>query len=142
MKEHDDIEEQHRKVMESIAGVLANLFKGYGFTLMVFPWNSKDGRMNYISNAKREDMATTMREFIGQSEGWHTDVPGFEHMQPHQQRVVLEKMELDAKLKKLSDFMATALSRNFSIADQEDLHDQKLAMEKYSAVLGKRIAKF
>lgn len=70
----DAIEEQHRKVMNEVAHLLDQCFKGFGFTLLVFDWGDK-GRMNYISNARREDMLTAMREFIAKHEGRAHDAP-------------------------------------------------------------------
>ena len=36
---------------------------GWGFILFAFPFGP-GGRMNYVSNARREDVVATMREFI------------------------------------------------------------------------------
>ena len=62
---------------------------------------------------------------------------------PHQQRVILEKFELDNKLEKLIDF----LERNpqyLSLPQDQQLllARQRAAMEKYSEILGERIATF
>lgn len=40
----------------------------WGFFLMAFPFEDADGRMNYISNAQREDILKLMKEFIEKSE--------------------------------------------------------------------------
>jgi hypothetical protein len=41
-----------------------------GFVLLVFPFNSHDGRCNYISNgADRKDIVTMMKEQIKRFEG-------------------------------------------------------------------------
>lgn len=63
---------------------------------------------------------------------------------PHQQRVVAEKAELDAKLEKLSAFIS---SDGFStiVADEEErgrLVCQEEVMKDYSEILGERIAAF
>jgi len=63
------IEQQRRDVMNVVASILTDAFRGYGFCLLVFDLNSHDGRMNYISNAQRKDMLTAMREFIAHCEG-------------------------------------------------------------------------
>jgi hypothetical protein len=42
----------------------------------VFPLNTGEGRMNYISNANREDMVVALKEFIAASEGRAHDAPG------------------------------------------------------------------
>lgn len=63
---------------------------------------------------------------------------------PHQQRVVAEKAELDAKLEKLSAFIS---SDGFLtvVADEEErgrLICQEEVMKQYSEILGERIAAF
>jgi hypothetical protein len=63
-------------------------------------------------------------------------------MQPHQQRVVDEKTELDEKLKKLDAFGRTELFASLPADEQGRLNRQHSVMEQYSAVLGERIAAF
>lgn len=66
-------------------------------------------------------------------------------MQPHEERVVTEKRELDEKLKKLEAFCYIPGSAIFEGLPREDrnlLEDQYMAMERYSQVLEKRIARF
>ena len=60
----------------TLAAELDKMFKPYGFALLVFPMNTSDGRMNYISNAERESMIVAMKEFIAKHEHRHdeTDV--------------------------------------------------------------------
>jgi len=41
----------------------------FGFALFVFPLGEGEGRMNYISNARREDMLAALKEFIARNEG-------------------------------------------------------------------------
>lgn len=44
----------------------------FGFALLVFrlgDHSSEEDRMNYISNARREDMLAAMKEFIARAEG-------------------------------------------------------------------------
>jgi hypothetical protein len=75
--DHQQIEGKHRELMNRLAGALDEMFEGYGFCLLVFPFADKegemDGRMNYISNAERKDMLVAMKEFIARNEG---RVPG------------------------------------------------------------------
>lgn len=71
---HGPVEEQHRYAMNEIGKVLAEVFEGYGFCLLVFDMN-KTGRMNYLSNAARGDMVTAMKEFIANAEGRMHDAP-------------------------------------------------------------------
>lgn len=68
------IEKQHFKTMNEIGRILDGAInpdgkKSYGFALLVFPFNGDAGRMNYISNAEREDMIVAMKEFIANAEG-------------------------------------------------------------------------
>ncbi len=64
-------------------------------------------------------------------------------MAPYQERVVKEKADLDEKIQKLTDFMAWKLPALPIPSDESVLlHRQKKAMQKYSTILGKRIAGF
>jgi hypothetical protein len=64
-------------------------------------------------------------------------------MQPHQQRVVDEKAELDAKAEKLSDFIGNSdIFPTLDTAEQERLKEQNDVMWQYSEILGARIAAF
>ena len=64
-------------------------------------------------------------------------------LEPHQERVVQEKKELDEKAKKLSDFIGlNPIFGNIEPAEQERLKEQCEVMWQYSEILGKRIAAF
>jgi hypothetical protein len=64
-------------------------------------------------------------------------------MQPHQQRVVDEKKELDEKLTKLNLFIAESPTFTGLPDDEKSrLIAQKAHMEGYSDILGERIAAF
>jgi hypothetical protein len=64
-------------------------------------------------------------------------------MQPHQQRVVDEKAELDKKAHALSDFIGNNPKFDgIDPAEQERLKEQCEIMWEYSEILGKRIAAF
>jgi len=64
-------------------------------------------------------------------------------LQPHQQRVVQEKAELDDKAMKLSNFIGlNPIFANIDSAEQERLKEQCEIMWQYSEILGKRIAAF
>lgn len=66
-----------------------------------------------------------------------------EGLQPHQQRVVTEKAELDAKAKALSEFIGhNAIFETLDPAEQERLKEQNDIMWQYSEILGARIAAF
>ena len=64
-------------------------------------------------------------------------------MQPHQQRVVDEKSELDTKAKALSEFIGNSpIFETLDPAEQERLKVQNDVMWQYSEILGARIAAF
>lgn len=63
-------------------------------------------------------------------------------MQPHQQRVIAEKAELDVRIEKLAAFRLTEAYKALAAADRELLKQQYRAMQRYSNVLGERIARF
>jgi len=63
-------------------------------------------------------------------------------MQEHQQRVVIEKQELDEKREKLGAFIESEFYQTLSSAERNRLTQQALAMERYSTILGERIAAF
>ena len=61
-------------------------------------------------------------------------------MQPHLERVRLEKEELDAKREKLGEFKNTNMFAGLPWQEQERLNTQAHIMTMYSAVLGERIS--
>ena len=64
-------------------------------------------------------------------------------MQPHQQRVVDEKTELDTKACALSQFIGNSpIFETLDAAERERLKEQNDVMWKYSEILGARIAAF
>lgn len=64
-------------------------------------------------------------------------------MQPHQQRVVDEKAELDTKANALSQFIGhSPIFETLDTAEQERLKVQNDLMWQYSEILGARIAAF
>lgn len=64
-------------------------------------------------------------------------------MQPHQQRVIDEKTELDKKAKALSEFIGHSPTfEKLDPAEQERLREQNDIMWLYSEILGARIAAF
>jgi len=63
--------------------------------------------------------------------------------QPHRQRVVAEKEELDKKAKALSDFIGlNPIFETIDPAEQERLKRQNDVMWQYSEILGERIQAF
>lgn len=63
-------------------------------------------------------------------------------LQPHQQRVVAEKLELDDRLNKLNAFFSTVMYKSLPPEEQDRMTRQSVAMTDYSDVLGERIAAF
>ncbi len=63
-------------------------------------------------------------------------------MQPHQQRVLDEKRELDEKISKLIQFFPAGTFLVLPRAEQERLRRQETVMLAYSDILGERIAAF
>ena len=64
------------------------------------------------------------------------------HLPPHQQRVVGEKAQLDAKLRALDTFFLSTRWADVDSAEKLLLLTQADLMEDYSKVLGARIAAF
>jgi hypothetical protein len=62
------IEPTYREAMNRLAGLLDRFFgndpskRKVGFILMVFPFDDKSGRCNYISNAERPDVVRLLKE--------------------------------------------------------------------------------
>ncbi|SDC66662.1 hypothetical protein SAMN05428966_10271 [Massilia sp. PDC64] len=67
---------------------------------------------------------------------------GYITMQPHQQRVVDEKAELDDKRSKLLNFTGTTVFTGLDAEERRRLLNQLDAMDVYSDILGERIAAF
>lgn len=64
-------------------------------------------------------------------------------IQPHQQRVIDERDELDTKIESLSTFIQTnIIYNNLPIDERQRLTRQVVLMRKYSQVLSERIASF
>ena len=70
------VQDEYYETMVSVVRALDQAFNGNerpkrtGFVLLVFPYNSHDGRCNYMSNgADRKDIVTMLREQIARFEG-------------------------------------------------------------------------
>ena len=63
-------------------------------------------------------------------------------MQPHQERVVMEKAELDGKVIRLHEFLKGPVFAALPTDEQERLTEQFVVMQRYSSILGERIAAF
>lgn len=54
-----------RKIMNDIGdSVKKKLPDGFGFFVLVFPFNDDEARANYVSNANREDVVRVMEETV------------------------------------------------------------------------------
>ena len=63
-------------------------------------------------------------------------------MQPRQQRIIDDKMELDSKLKKLTHFIDSDFFNTLSGDKQSRLERQREIMVQYSDILGERNAAY
>lgn len=78
MTTHGPIEPDLHKVMNDIGRLIGGAFKAhgdYGFVLLGFGLNTHKGRMNYISNARREDMIIALKELLARFEGFDVAAP-------------------------------------------------------------------
>ena len=74
---HGPMDEEIRKVSNDIGRLIGGVLPPeYGFALLVFGLNDAPGRMNYISNANREDMLAALKELIARFEGRYTEEEG------------------------------------------------------------------
>lgn len=74
------IERKHRAQMAEILAVLTEIFTGHGVTLIVFELDRPDaphrpGRINYVSNAQRASMISSLKDFIARHEAATPDEP-------------------------------------------------------------------
>jgi hypothetical protein len=63
-------------------------------------------------------------------------------MQPHQERAIAEKAELDERLAKLKAFLGSEAFVKVAEDEQDRLDRQADTMAEYSGILGERIAAF
>lgn len=63
-------------------------------------------------------------------------------MQPHEQRVINEKAELDERIQKLNAFVRGDVFFNLAYIEQMRLCRQLTVMREYSTILYERIANF
>lgn len=70
------IEPKYRELMNELARGVDRTLNGphplpreTGFVLLVFPFEGHEGRCNYISNAKREDIVVLLKEQLRRFEG-------------------------------------------------------------------------
>jgi hypothetical protein len=63
-------------------------------------------------------------------------------MEAYQERVVVEKAELDEKRRRLGFFIGSEVFRSLPSEERNRLEQQAIAMTTYSNILGERIANF
>lgn len=71
------ISPEFHAIMNETAAALDKIFNGdarggdkkNGFVLLLFPFDGRDGRCNYISNAERKDVLTLLKEQVARFEG-------------------------------------------------------------------------
>lgn len=63
-------------------------------------------------------------------------------LQPHEQRVVLERDELDTKRRALETFLTSPMFYTLAQVERHLLHSQWRAMTVYCDILDQRIARF
>lgn len=63
-------------------------------------------------------------------------------MEPHQERVVKEKSELDEKIGKLVPFLKTSIFAGLPEEEKDRLGRQLGIMQQYSDILNERISAF
>lgn len=63
-------------------------------------------------------------------------------IEPHQQRVIDEKTQLDDRLYKLADFLDGETFKTLPFDERQRLRDQHNAMHTYASILGQRIEHF
>jgi hypothetical protein len=75
-------------------------------------------------------------------EAAYIDIGDVVHLQPYQQRVVAELVEVDTRRLKLLTFIASPGFNGVYAAEQDRLREQAAIMMDYSRVLGERINAF
>ena len=63
-------------------------------------------------------------------------------MQPHEERVVAEKAELESKMEKLKVFFSGSIFHGLAEEDQSLLQSQYAVMKQYQEILEKRVNRF
>ena len=74
---HGPMDDEVREVSNRIGALIGSVLPPeYGFALLVFGMGESKGRMNYISNARREDMIASLHELLARFEGRFDDKGG------------------------------------------------------------------
>lgn len=76
---NDELQKEIVAMTKDLGKTLGDIMpKNWGFVLMIFPFGEKKEFLHYVSNANRDDVVTTMMEFVQRSQekgfyGQHTD---------------------------------------------------------------------
>lgn len=63
--------------MQETMAALEKIFPGCALVLLVSPFNAPvGGRVNYVSNSKREEIVVLLKEVVARFEGRAQDAPG------------------------------------------------------------------
>lgn len=89
----------------------------------------------YVSWSPKAQLEAAYKAISGVPAGYAT-------MPPHQQRVVIEKAELDSKRSALINFIMTTFFNTLANDEKGRLEAQLAHMNNYSEILGERIAAF
>ena len=69
----------HKEYLQLMATEVAKrLPDNHGFILLTFPFNTEEGRCNYVANGSRKDCINAMKEFMvrcGAQEDWMRNLP-------------------------------------------------------------------
>ncbi|WP_349016780.1 Gp49 family protein [Pseudomonas sp. PS01300] len=87
-------------------------------------------------------MGYELRSKLAAAAAPHPLAGDLSHYPPHQQRVLVEYVDLGDKLTKLNGFLETDLFKSLPAAEQERMTVQRGAMSEYHGVLADRIAAF
>jgi hypothetical protein len=85
----------------------------------------------------KEEKSLPSTEIFGKDISMNTGI-----LQPHQQRVVDERQELNLKIDKLTAFLAGPIFTSLPSDEQLRLTRQHAVMTEYSGILTERIAHF
>lgn len=109
-------------------------------TKQIMAWpKEKDGKPGYAVKYPDGYVSWSPQDVF---EAAYLPMGHVDHLQPHQQRVVAEKVQLDDKLAKLTAFMQGETFKALPEDEQDRLLRQSIAMRDYSAVLDERAAAF
>ena len=72
--DHQPIEPHHYQAMLGLGQAIKELFPDRGWCILMFDWQQPN-RMNYLSNARRQDMIAALKEFIARAEGHYSEPP-------------------------------------------------------------------